>query len=131
MNKRQMCPVLLFCPNMCLVWMGQTLNMLLLVKCCSFFTKCDKKSYRIAFFSSCCVLFNIFLRMTLQKLCQNYTGTKSTFKVAQKLTSNQFCSKNVLNEKTFPKKVVLKHMLLLCHFYHVFCARLRFHFDCI
>ena len=43
MNKRQICPLLsrhypmsLLCPNGCLVWMGQTFNMLLLVNFCSF-----------------------------------------------------------------------------------------------
>ena len=33
------------CPNVCLIWMVQTLSMLLLVKCCSVSQKCDKKFY--------------------------------------------------------------------------------------
>ena len=116
MNTRQMCPLLschyhvtiyhvisLLLPNVCLACKGQTLNMLLLVKCCSFSQKCDKKVTELLFFSYFCILFTIFLRMSLQKVCQNYLGTKSTFKAAQKLTPGQFCSKNALNKTIFLK----------------------------
>ena len=55
-NKRQLYPLLschypmsLLCPNMCLAWMGQTLNMLLLLKCCSFSQKCGKKVTELLF----------------------------------------------------------------------------------
>ena len=78
-------PMLLLCPNMCLVWMGQTLNMLLLVKCGSFSQKRDKKVAEFLFFSSYSVLFTIFLGMSPQKVCRNYLGTKSTFEAAEKL----------------------------------------------
>ena len=85
-----------------LVWMGQTLNMLLWLHAVVSPRNVNKRQ-NCFFLSSYCVFFTIFLRMSSQKLCQNYLGTKSTFKAAQKLTSSQFCSKNALNEAIFPK----------------------------
>ena len=127
MNKRQMCPSLschypmsLLCPNVCLVWVGQTLNMLFLVKSCSFFQKCDKKVAELLFFSSYCVLCTIFLGMSPQKACWTYLGTKSTFKAAQKLTPSQFCSENVLNKAIFPKNA---NFGIRCILFIMFFAR--------
>ena len=104
-----MCPLLschyrisLLFPNLCLVWMGQTLSILLLVKCCSFSQKCDKK-LQIFFFSSYCILFTIFLKVSPLKVCRNYLGAKSTLKAAQKFMPSQIWSKNALNEKLFLK----------------------------
>ena len=78
--------------------------MLLLVKSCSFSQKYDKKSYRISFLSRPTVYFLPFiLGMSPQKVCQNYLGTKTTSKAAQKHTPSQFCSKKALNEAIFRK----------------------------
>ena len=136
MNKRQMCPSLschypmsLLCPNVCLVWVGQTLNMLFLVKSCSFFQKCDKKVAELLFFSSYCVLCTIFLGMSPQKACWTYLGTKSTFKAAQKLTPSQFCSKKALNEALHYIKQQTLYAIVVSFFYHVFRSRLIYHFD--
>ena len=111
-----------------LVWMGQTLNMLLWLHAVVSPRNVNKRQ-NCFFLSSYCVFFTIFLRMSSQKLCQNYLVTKSTFKAAQKLTSSQFCSKNALNEAIFPKMVVLENILLLCPFYQDFCTGHRFNFD--
>ena len=132
-----MCPLLschyprsLFCPNVSLVWMGQTLNVLLLVKCSSFSQKCDEKSYRIAFFLFLVCSFYNFLEMTPQKVYLHDLGTKSVFKVAQKLTPCQCCSKNALNEAIFPKSCNFgTHTMYTCPFYHVFvCVITDAHF---
>ena len=70
--------------------------------------------------------------MNPQKVCQSYLSTKSTFKGAQKLKPIQFCSKNALNEAIFLKNGNFgTHAIAVCPFYHVFHARLRFHFDSI
>ena len=121
MSMRQMCPLLscyyqmqLLCPTACLVWMGQTLNMLLLVKWCNFSQKCDKKSYRIAFFLFLLCIFYHFSLYTPQMVCQNYLGTKSTFTAAQKLTPSQFCSNGALNKAIFPKKHAIVVSFLSC-----------------
>ena len=50
-----------------LVWMGQTLNMLLLVKCCSFSEKWDKKFTELLFVLLLTVFLTIFSGMTPQK----------------------------------------------------------------
>ena len=88
------------------VWMGRTLNMigktLNLIKCCSFFQKCDNKDTELFFFLYC-VNFTIFLEVSPQEVYRNYLGTKNTFKAAQKPKPSQFCSKNSLNEAIFPK----------------------------
>ena len=92
--------------NLCLVRMGKTLSSPLLVKCCSFSQKCDKKSCKLQncfFFSSYSVLFTFFLKMSPWKVCRNYLGPKSTFKAAQKITPSQFCSKTALTETNFLK----------------------------
>ena len=91
------------CPNVCLVWMGQTPNMFLLVNAVVSPKNTIKKLQNCIFFSYYCALFTIFHEMCQQKLCRNYLGTKSTFKGAQKLTLNQFCSKNALHEAMFWK----------------------------
>ena len=57
--------------NLCLAWMGQTLNMLLLVKCCSFSQKYDEK-YRIALF--------LFLLCTFYHFSRN-ESTKDMWKL--------------------------------------------------
>ena len=70
-NKRQMCPLLschysvsfLF-PNVCLMWMWQTLNIILLVKCCSFTWKYDKKITELHFF--------VFLLCTFLPFCSEW-----------------------------------------------------------
>lgn len=56
MNKRQICPLLschypmsLLCPKKCLLWMGQKLNILVFVKCCSLSQKWDKKGTEMLF----------------------------------------------------------------------------------
>ena len=133
MNKRKMCPLLschyprsLFCPNVSLVWMGQTLNVLLLVKCSSFSQKCDKKSYRIAFFLFLVCYFYNFLEMTPQKVYL-LEGTKSTFKAAPKLTPCQCCSKNALNEAIFPKSCNFgTHTMYTCLFIMFFARNSDF-----
>ena len=103
-------PMPVLCPNVCLVWMGQTLNMILLVN-----TVVSPRN--VIKLQNCSFLYG----MTPQKVCQNYLGTNSKFKAAQKLTPSQFCSKNALNEAIFLKngnfgKHVIVVSFLSCFF---------------
>ena len=73
--------------NVSLVWMGQTLNIHLLVKNAVVSPKNKMKKLQNSFFSPPTMYFlPFFLRMSPQKVCRNCLSTKSTFKAAQKLT---------------------------------------------
>ena len=95
-------PVLLIRPNLCLVWMGQTVTCSFCLNAVVSLWNVIKKGYRIVFFFFL-LLLTIFLEMSPQKVRRNYLGTKSTFKAAQGLTPSQFWSKNAINEVIFPK----------------------------
>ena len=134
MNKRQMCPLLswhylmsLLSPDICLVWMGQTFNMLLLVKCCSFSQKCDKVTKLI--FALPTVYFLSYFSEWLHKRYVEITlGTKITFKAAEKLTPIQFCSKNMLNEVIFLKNGNFGTHAIVVSFLSCFSHEIRISF---
>lgn len=70
--------------------------MLLLVKCWSFSQKYDKKLQNCIFFFFYCVFFIIFLEITPQMICRNYSS--KTY-----IKSILFECSNALNEAIFPK----------------------------
>ena len=67
--------------------------------------------------------------MNPQNVCQNYLGTKSTFKEDHKLTSSQFCSKNALNEAILLKNGSFETHAIVMYFISRFSCKTQFHFD--